>query len=59
MVLKTKLEWYLQMDLSSFEYEKHYYVVSEINEDLKLVFATNDLFASDGNKVGFYSKKKQ
>lgn len=59
MVLKTKLEWYLQNDLSSFEYEQHYYVVSEINEDLKLVFATNDLFASDGNKVGFYSKKKQ
>lgn len=59
MVLKTKLEWYLQKDLYSFEYEQHYYVVSKINEDLKLVFATNDLFASDGNKVGFYSKKKQ
>ena len=59
MVLRTYLERYLQKDISSFNYNGWLYTVNKIDDKLKLVFATTNIFDADENKVGIYSVKQK
>lgn len=59
MVLRTYLERYLQKDISSFNYNGWLYTVNKIDDKLKLVFATTNIFDADESKVGIYSVKQK
>ena len=59
MVLRTYLERYLQKDISSFNYNGWLYNVNKIDDNLKLVFATTNIFDVNESKVGIYKKKKK
>lgn len=59
MVLRTYLERYLQKDISSFNYNGWLYTVNKIDDKLKLVFATTNIFDADETKVGIYSVKQK
>lgn len=59
MVLRTYLERYLQKDISSFNYNGWLYNVNKIDDNLKLVFATTNIFDVNESKVGIYSVKQK
>ena len=59
MVLRTYLERYLQKDISSCNYNGWLYTVNKIDDKLKLVFATTNIFDADETKVGIYSVKQK
>lgn len=59
MLLRTYLERYLQNDISSFNYNGWLYTVNKIDDNLKLVFATANIFDAEENKVGIYNMKQK